>query len=359
MKILNKLFELLNQGVKEEVFPGAVAGVYYQQRRYIVGAGYKALTPYTEPIEEGTIFDLASLTKPLALVFSFLDFLAQNPKTIDLFSPVKTYLDLKGPLSEVPVYRFFNHTSGLKAWYPFYQEILELKPQNPLEYILKKIEELPLEYQPGEKSLYSDLGYFLLTYLLENLSGKPLEEFFEQAKKRLFFGKRSFLGFNPIKKGIDQEEIAPTSVCPWKKKLLRGVVEDENTRALGGVSGVAGLFGNIYGVLDTLEFFLDAYQKGKDLFSDFLKTFITYREKNAEYTLGFMLPNPKERNLLSHQVSFNTLRHTGFTGTSFLVDFDQGIIIVLLSNRVHPTRDNLKIRDFRLYFHQEVIKALN
>ncbi|WP_028841079.1 serine hydrolase domain-containing protein [Thermodesulfobacterium hveragerdense] len=359
MKILNRLFELLNEGVKKEVFPGAVAGVYFQQRRYIVGAGYQALIPYIEPIEENTIFDLASLTKPLALVLGFLDFLAKNPKALDLYSPVKNYLDLKPPLSEIPVYRLFNHTSGLKAWHPFYQEILEKNPEKPLEYIVRKIEETPLEYIPGEKSLYSDLGYFILTHLLESLSGEPLEKIFEQAKKRISLGKKSFIGFNPLKKGIDQEYMAPTSVCPWVKKLLRGVVEDENTRALGGVSGVAGLFGNIYGVLDVLEFLLNVYQKGNSLFTDLLKTFIFHREKDSEYALGFMLPNPKEKELLKAKISSNTLRHTGFTGTSFLIDFDQGIIIVLLSNRVHPTRDNLKIRDFRHYFHQQVIEALN
>ena len=359
MKILNRLFELLNEGVKKEVFPGAVAGVYYHQRRYIVGVGYQALTPYTEPVEENTIFDLASLTKPLALVLGFLDCLAKNSKIADLFSPVKNYLDLKPPLSEIPVYRFFNHTSGLKAWYPFYQEILEKRPEKPLEYIIRKIEEMPLEYTPGEKSLYSDLGYFMLTYLLENLSGEPLEKIFEQAKKRISLGKKSFIGFNPLKKGIDQEYIAPTSVCPWGKKLLRGVVEDENTRALGGVSGVAGLFGNIYGVLDVLEFLLKAYQQEESVFSEHLRTFVNFREKNSEYALGFMLPNPKEKEILKDKISPNTLRHTGFTGTSFLIDFDQGIIIVLLSNRVHPTRDNLKIRDFRHYFHQQVMEALN
>jgi CubicO group peptidase (beta-lactamase class C family) len=268
-------------------------------------------------------------------------------------------LDLKPPLSEIPVYRFFNHTSGLKAWYPFYQEILEKRPEKPLEYIIRKIEEMPLEYTPGEKSLYSDLGYFMLTYLLENLSGEPLEKIFEQAKKRISLGKKSFIGFNPLKKGIDQEYIAPTSVCPWGKKLLRGVVEDENTRALGGVSGVAGLFGNIYGVLDVLEFLLKAYQQEESVFSEHLRTFVNFREKNSEYALGFMLPNPKEKEILKDKISPNTLRHTGFTGTSFLIDFDQGIIIVLLSNRVHPTRDNLKIRDFRHYFHQQVMEALN
>ncbi len=356
--MLTKLFEVIKKAVDDEIFPGAVAGVSYKNRRYIVGGGYRALIPFLEPVEEDNIFDLASLTKPLSLAFTFMYLLKKDPK-IDLYSPIGEYLPIKKPLSEIPVYRFLNHTSGLKAWYPFYEELWQNKSLDKLEKLIKKIEELPLEYTPGTKSVYSDLGYFLLTYLLEKVYETDFENLFENAKKMIIFTKKAFLSFKPLEKGIDQEKVVPTSVCPWSKKILRGLVEDENTRAIGGVSGVAGLFGNIYGVLDILEFLVSAY-KGldKELPSKIISKFIDFREKNSEYALGFMLPNEEEREFLKDKISSHTLRHTGFTGCSFFVDFEREIIIVLLSNRVHIDRNNIKIRKFRPYFHKIVVENL-
>ncbi len=356
--MLNKLFELLREGVKKGVFPGAVAGVSYKNRRYIVGAGYKSITPFTEPVEEEDIFDLASLTKPLALAFTFMYLEEVNPK-INLIAPIGDYLTLKKELSEIPIYRFFNHTSGLKAWYPFYKDLYKDKIPNKLKKLVKILETLPLEYEPGTKSVYSDLGYFLLTYLLEEVYCRAFEELFSEVKKVVFFSRKAFLDFKPLEKGIDQERIAPTSVCPWEKKLLRGVVEDENTRAIGGVSGVAGLFGNIYGILDMLEFLLSAY-KGliREISSKIISRFIDLRETLSEYALGFMLPSKEEKRLLNKKISEFTIKHTGFTGCSFFMDLEKEVIVVLLSNRVHPDRENTKIRSFRPYFHKEVFEAL-
>lgn len=361
-RFLLKVFRLLDQGVRESVFPGAVAGVIWQEKRYIIARGYRALTPFFEPIEEYDIFDLASLTKPLALAFSYMHVLEKGSTDLSLTASLGEYLEIKCPLSKISIYRFLNHTSGLRSWYPFYQELIKQEfintdPAHRLEYVIKRIEQLPLEYKPGERSLYSDLGYFLLTYLIEQKLGKSFEEIFKEVKERINFKARSFLDFKPLKKGIDQEILVPTSVCPWERKLLRGIVEDENTRALGGVSGVAGLFGNIQGVLDILEFFLECYHQNSS-FSEIMKTFINFRERLSDFVLGFMLLNSREREWLKNKISENTVKHTGFTGTAFMIDFENHLAIVLLTNRVHPDRENIKIREFRPYFYKEVIEAL-
>jgi len=358
MQILSTLFEIIQKGVQDGIFPGAVIGVSYENRRYIVGGGYRAFTPFIEPMEEDNIFDLASLTKPLALAFTFMFLLQKDPK-IDLQAPIGEYLPLKKDLAGIPIFRFLNHTSGLKDWYPFYKDILKEENSYKLKNLIEILQDLPLEYTPGTKSLYSDLGYFLLTYLLESVYKKDLEELFKEAKRIIPFSKRAFLDFRPLKKGVDQEKVVPTSVCPWSKKILRGIVEDENTRALGGVSGVAGLFGNIYGVLDALEFLVASY-KGeiRDLSPNIVSQFVDHREDISEYALGFMLPNEKEKVLLKDKVSSHTIRHTGFTGCSFFMDLEKGLIIVLLSNRVHPDRSNTKIREFRPWFHKKVIEIL-
>lgn len=334
----------------------------WQEKRYIVARGYRALTPFLEPIEEYDIFDLASLTKPLALTFSYMHVLEQGRIRLSLFAPLGKYMEINPPLSRVSLYRLFNHTSGLRGWYPFYEDLIregliKKSPFYRLKYVVKKIENLPLEYRPGEKSLYSDLGYFLLTYLLEQTLGEPLEEIFKNSKERIPFKQKAFLDFKPLEKKVDQERLVPTSVCPWSRKLLRGVVEDENTRALGGVSGVAGLFGNIHGVLDILAFFLKCYHQSSG-FSEIIKQFVNFREVSSGFALGFMLLNSKEREWLKNKVSENTVKHTGFTGTCFMIDFENHLAIVLLTNRVHPDRENTKIREFRPYFYKEVIEAL-
>lgn len=354
-KTVSSLFSLLEEGIKCEVFPCAIAGISCSGSRYIVGRGNKSLFPFLEPLEDDDIFDLASLTKPLALAFTFI-YLLSRESDIELSKPIGEYIELRSPLAEIPVYRFLNHTSGLPAWYPFYKGLEERK-ETGLKTFVKIIESLPLEYVPGEKCLYSDLGYFILTYLLESIYQKPFEELFEDAKKTVSFSKKSYLGFNPLKNGIDQEKIVPTSVCPWSKKLLRGIVEDENTRALGGISGVAGLFGNIYGVLDVLETLLKAY-KGeiKGLSQEVVKHFLDFREKNFDFSLGFMLQSKNGYSATGGAFSEKTVGHLGFTGCSFFVDLERDFIVVLLTNRVYFGRENQKIKDFRLYFHKEIKK---
>ncbi len=351
-KILIDVYKLLDSGVKEGVFPCAIVGIFYKDQRYIIGRGYKALTPFLEPLEDTDIFDLASLTKPLALVFTLMYFLSKNSNKIDIFQPLKNYLQLVSPLKEVLIYRFLNHTSGLRAWYPFYEFLIKNKKVNEerdtkLLKIVKKIDTLSLEYTPGRGCIYSDLGYFILTYLLEKIYKDNLENLFEKAKKSIKFSKKSFLGFKPLEKNISQERIVPTSVCPWSKKILRGLVEDENTRALGGVSGVAGLFGNIYGILDILEFLLIAYkEKNKEIFSEIIKLFFEFKEDVSNFSLGFMYKNRE------------IVGHLGFTGCSFFIDLKRDLIVVLLTNRVHPDRSNQKIKEFRKVFHEKLLNSL-
>ncbi len=357
-KLFSSLYELLKTAVENGVFPGAVAGISFKGNRYIIQAGYKALCPFTELLEETDIFDLASLTKPLALAFVLMYLLWKEPK-IDLFSSIGNYLDLKEPLAETPVYRFLNHTAGLKPWHPLYKSLKE-NSEEKLAWTVREIEKLQLEYIPGERCVYSDLGYFILTFLLEKVYQKDLNQLFETAKSVIPFGKKAYLGFKPLEKGIDQERIVPTSVCPISKKILRGVVEDENTRSLGGVSGVAGLFGNIYGVLDILEFLLKAYKGETDhVFSEIVKNFLDFREKDFEFSLGFMLQSKNGYSATGGVFSEKTVGHLGFTGCSFFMDLERELMVVLLTNRVHPDRNNFKIKDFRPVFHKTVVENLS
>ena len=331
-----------------------MAGIYFRGREYIICCGYKAITPFLEPLEERNIFDLASLTKPLALVFVIMK-MVENSR-IDLFDPIKKYVEIKGSLGKIPVYRFLNHTAGLKSWYPFYKEKkLYTEDKLDLKKVAEEITALSLEYLPGEKSVYSDLGYYLLTYMLETYVGKGFEKIFNEFKEKTVGEmKKGFLEYNPLLKGIDQEEIVPTSLNE-EGKILRGVVEDENTRAMGGVSGVAGLFADIYGLLEMLKIYLlSYYQEGRGISRDVIKFFWEYKEKNTDFVLGFMLQSEKGYSATGRVFSEKTVGHTGFTGTSFFIDPEKELIVILLTNRVHPDRNNKKIKDFRVSFHKVV-----
>ncbi len=333
------MFSLLKEGVDKGVFPGAVAGISTPKGRFVVACGYRSYIPFLEPMEDVDIFDLASLTKPLALVLTYVYFASANG--FDLEKPLGEFefISVSDELGKVPVFRFFNHTAGLKAWHPFFE-----KRPLTLEKLIKEALSLPLEYSPGSKSLYSDLGYFLLTYIFEKHFGLSFYEGFLEIKKELPLSSKAFFDFLPLGK-VDEERLVPTSVCPWERKILRGIVEDENTRALGGVSGVAGLFANVQAVLDVLEFLVELYHHDIGPFSsDVFRKFATHREENSEFALGFMVCDE----------SPSMVRHTGFTGTSFLVDLEKGNIAVLLTNRVHPHRNNLKIKEFRKAFHKLV-----
>ncbi len=347
------LLELIKEGVKEGVFPGAVCGIFYQQKSYILAGGFASLTPFIEPVEEEFLYDLASLTKPLALGITLIYLLDRRP-LFDLEKPLGHYLEVEKPLSEIPLFRFLNHTSGLSAWYPFYKE----KPIT-LERIFKRIKKLPLEYEPGKGCLYSDLNFYLFTYLLEKLYKKPFEELFEEVKRNISFSRRAKLTFKPLFKGIDQERIVPTSFDPETKKILRGIVEDENTRALSGVSGVAGLFGNVYGVMDLLIELFKAYEGEKEVFNPHIvRYFFDFRDPQSDFALAFMRPSGKGYSATGGAFSEKTVGHLGYTGCSFFMDLEKELIVILLTNRVHPQRGNEAIREFRPKFHMAVVENL-
>ncbi len=347
------LLELLKEGVRKGVFPGAVCGISYRQRTYLLAAGYASLTPFLEPVEEDLIYDLASLTKPLALGVTLMYLLDKRPR-FDLERPLGDYLEAERPLSGIPLFRFLNHTSGLSAWYPFYKE----KPLT-LEKIFLRLKELPLEYEPGKGCLYSDLNFYLFTHLMERIYAEPFEGLFEKAKGGIPFSRRAILPFKPLSKGIDEERVVPTSIDPESQRILRGIVEDENTRALSGVSGVAGLFGNVYGVLDLLIEVLKAYKGEKGgLNPEIVRYFFDFRDPQSDFALTFMRPSRKGYSAAGGAFSEKTLGHLGYTGCSFFIDLERELIVILLTNRVHPQRGDEEIRNFRPKFHRAVVENL-
>ena len=349
--------------VADGVFPGAV--LLWASRNKVLYHKAFGVTDlrYVEPVTLKTVFDLASLTKPLATALAVADLISSG-----LLSK-KTYLKDALPATcgtdkaKITIDMLLRHRSGLPAHRPYFKSL-----KAPVHGITagKRLRQLvleePLEYKPGSKEIYSDLGFILLAWVVEYLSGVRLDVF---VNDRIFAPLKIYdLFFNPLRsdfirpvKDKTSFVFAATSHCPWREKMIIGEVEDENAWAAGGIEGHAGLFGTAAGVYRLCCQILRALEnkETKVIDSSVIQCF-------ADKNNGMMRPagfdSPSEENASSgHFFSKRSVGHLGFTGTSFWIDPDNGLITVLLTNRVHPSRENIDIRRFRPRIHDLIATA--
>jgi CubicO group peptidase (beta-lactamase class C family) len=218
-----------------------------------------------------------------------------------------------------------------------------------------------LEYEPGTRSVYSDLGFMVLGEVIERVTGLPLDRY---CHERIFrpLGLRS-IGFNAAARGLVPvaERIAPTEDCPWRRRILCGEVHDDNAWAMGGVAGHAGLFASAADV-DALAGRLHACWRGEDdvVSRDLVREFWTHPPDGAGSTwaLGWDTPSPTASSA-GTRISRAAVGHLGFTGTSLWIDLERNARVVLLTNRVHPRRDNDRIRAVRPRVHDAVLETLD
>ena len=273
-----------------------------------------------------TIFDLASLTKVIATTTLVMRLVAQRRLLLD--TPVRQLVPAWTGMerSRVTVLDLLEHSAGLTAWWPLYKH-----GQSLLEFT-HLIAELPLEYAPGTRSIYSDLGFILLGGIVAERGGRPLEAQFDA-----LLGDTG-LAFRPAPAA--RAQIAPTEVdAEWRGRLIVGEVHDENAWALGGVAGHAGLFGTAGAVGRFARLVLQSLRSGGTLLGTpwLWKRFLRRsRVPRSSRALGWdtMLPTSS----CGTRMSAAAVGHTGFTGTSLWIDPLRDLYVVLLTNRVHPTR---------------------
>jgi CubicO group peptidase (beta-lactamase class C family) len=311
-------------------------------------AGYLTYEADSAPVSTETIYDLASLTKVIAtttLAMQAVDDAAMSPD-----DPVASWLDgWRGDdRAHVTIRDLLAHASGLPAYLPFFRDLTGRAEFEPA------ICQIPLEYGPRSQSIYSDLGFMLLAFILENARrGESLARQFGPIATAI---TQEPLFFNPPR--ALRTRIAPTEVEQWRGRLLCGEVHDENAWALGGAAGHAGLFGTAAGVgafaravLQTIAGEAVLARPGT------IETFIRRAHVPASSrALGWdtMLPTSS----CGTRLSSTSVGHTGFTGTSLWIDWERDLYIVLLTNRVHPTRDNDRLRAIRPAFHDALVDAL-
>lgn len=425
-RVWRALDQICRRGVSEGVAPGIVILVgncrdILFHRAY----GSRALVPTRLPMLPDTVFDLASLTKPIATTTAMM-LLARDGR-VRLDDPVSTVVPefSDGAKGVVTFRQLLNHSSGLPAWKPYYEGIVTvpqaaailpaLPPPTPVipaqagievEWgvgvrtpffrppvdsrlrgnggekggadgercgngvagrgrVFAHIHAQPLEAAPGEHARYSDLGFILLGEVVERLTGKRLNRFCREAIfAPLWLASTFFVDPGQPSRAshpISIHTLAATEDCPWRGKILCGEVHDDNAYAMGGVAGHAGLFSSAPDIHRFLRFLGRCRE---DTEPDFLPAAIVREFLEAErplsgqtHVLGWDTPSPEGSSSGRH-FSPKTVGHLGFTGTSVWWDLERDVHVVLLTNRVHPSRDNEGIREFRPRVHEAAMEAL-
>lgn len=358
------LTSLLGEAIATGITPGGVAAVEFsvdgQRKSYSGAAGITSFENKSKEVSIDTAYDLASLTKPL--VTSLLVMVLVERGEIKLSDRLETLIDdfyVPADKRNIEIQHLLSHSSGFVAHRPYFCDLIALDSARREKALVSMILSEPLNNQPGTTHCYSDLGYILLGYILEAVTGKKLDTLYSTMILDPL-GLSDQLWFNRSKRK-KEHQYAATEICPWSHKLLSGTVHDDNCRAAtAGVNGHAGLFGTMRGVMGLCRLILDVYKgmSSSELFSQKrIEEWLT-RYPHSTWSLGFDSPSGEGSSSGSY-FSEKTRGHLGFTGTSFWIDFEQSIIVVLLTNRVHPTRTNWGIRQFRPYFHNRVMEALN
>ena len=355
---------IVQKGVEARAFPGGVLavgrdGVLAHLRAF----GRLSYDPGAAEVAPDTIYDMASLTK--VVVTTTLSMILVDEGKLDLDDRVHSWFPaFAGPAKEqVTVRHLLTHSGGLQWWAPLYKEV-----QGQAAY-LERIVAMDLAYEPGTKSVYSDLGIVLLGAILERVSGTP----FEELAQRRVLGPLDMKDARYRPPAALLPRIAPTENDPWRGRVVRGEVHDENAFALGGVAPHAGLFATAPDLAHLAQMLLDRGSfAGRRIVSRATVELFTERAgvPGSSRALGWDTPADESgrRSSTPGQPGYSSagsllsprsFGHTGFTGTSLWMDPERGLYVILLTNRVHPTRENNGIREVRAQVADAAVRALD
>lgn len=347
----NKVDNVIKKAIQDSAFPCAVLlvakdGVIVHHEAF----GTYDYSPNSKPIDVGTIFDLASVTKVIATTSAAMKLYDEGK--LDLDEKVASFIPrfAQNGKENVTARNLLVHNSGLPPWRPFY------KTCTIAERVLDSVNASPLEYPTGTKMVYSDLGIITLGKIVEKIVGMTLDKYVT----REFFKplKMGHTMYNPPDSLV--ERIAPTEKDNyWRMRTVRGRVHDENAAMLGGVSGHAGLFSTTADLAIMLQMLLNGgvYAGERYLREETVKLFTKKQSELSSRGLGWDTRSPQgsSAGTLFSPTSFG---HTGFTGTSVWVDPERQLFVILLTNRVYPTRDNAKIVQVRPAVHDAVVECM-
>ena len=351
---LKPAYDVIERTVADRAFPGGVLAVGYKGELAVHAFGRNTYAADSPAVTPETIYDTASLTKPVVTA-TLISMLAAVGR-IDFDAPIERYLPewASGPNPEsrkkVTVRQLLLHTSGLPAYQEYWREA-----KNKKELLAKLFAE-PLATEPGTKVEYSDLGYILLGEIVERFAGRSLDV---ESRERIFapLGMTNTF-FTPPKEL--RGRIAPTEEdSVFRKRLVHGEVHDQNAWAMGGVAGHAGMFSTAGDLAIFSQMLLNGglYAHQRILRRSQVDQLTARHEVGGTgRALGWDVPT--EPSSSGRYFSARSYGHLGFTGTSIWIDPEKELFVILLTNRVHPSADNEKIREVRPILHDAVLQAL-
>ncbi|MCK9470434.1 MAG: serine hydrolase [Bacilli bacterium] len=338
--MIKDLEKLIEEAIADGAFPGAN---YYlvADKEYYGSLGLKSHIEYTTNNLD-TIYDLASVSKVVSTVTCIMLLLEQGK--LRLYDSVSSYLP-RFRFRNITVWDLVTHTSGLKA------DVIAASKIRSKDELLNQIYQADLVYETNSKLIYSDIGFMLLGFIIEKVSGMSLAEF---AKKNIFEPLDMVdTAYNPA----DLDRCAPTEMRDDElyKGYLRGKVHDEKAYILDGIAGHAGVFSTVRDLSNFIKMILnDGIYNGKRFLSkaSIDKLFTPQVEEknglslnNEKRSIGWIIGGSYPS--CGDLASCETIHHTGYTGTNIFIDRKNKIGFTMLANRVHPTRDNIKIIPFR------------
>jgi len=358
----------IQEALKEGVAPGFVAGIWQKSEPDVIrvaAAGNRRIIPTELPMAPDTVFDLASVSKVFATGALAAVLVDRGWLTWD--APVRAFFP-EYEHANIQVRHLLAHTSGLPAWDPIWEKL-----QKGFKVFLEKpIYSIDIEKRQGmardivfaiepevaveTRALYSDLSFIILGFILEKITQMPLD----RAVSKFVWEPMGILGayYRRVNRSLldsIDDSVAATEQCFWRGGILQGQVHDDNCLAMGGYAGHAGAFGTVRDVLHFSKKLMERF-----LTPSTLKAIWTRvgNPHGCDRTLGWDTPSG-ENPSSSRRFSTYSVGHLGYTGTSLWIDPDVGLAVSLLSNRVHPSRENIKIRAFRPRFHEAIRLDLN
>jgi CubicO group peptidase (beta-lactamase class C family) len=351
---------LLTSAIEQEVAPGIVAGLWQKSNPTIISVtavGKRRIFPSSLPMLPDTVFDLASISKVIAtaaLAANFVErgWLKWNTPVAAIFPEFK--------FKKIQVRHLLSHTAGYCAWVPLWEWMRQQFPFAPLSSIpirvrqramREKVFSITPDVEVEEKALYSDISFLMLGFVLEEIAQMPLD----QAVQKFVWKPMGIRGtfYRKVTRAPDEaikDSVAATENSSWRGGVLQGQVHDDNCWAMGGYGGHAGVFGAARDVLYFSKKLLEGFLSPSTLKAIWTRVPMP---PGCDRTLGWDTPSG-EQSSSGRLFSKNSVGHLGFTGTSLWIDPEAEIAVTLLSNRVHPSRDNIKIREFRPLFHDAI-----
>lgn len=360
-RVRREISRLLDAGVAGQAFPGGVACVSWRDGSDVVfvDAASGRLKAGDAAVKTSTPYDLASITKPIVATTA-LRLVASGKLSLDARTDT-VVTDVRGGLGgTVTLRQLLTHTSGLAPWGGLYLDVPH-DPGSPAarRWILSEASRRPDE--DGGAFAYSDLGYIIAGEVIARTVGEKLDRVVarEITDPLGISGELYYpAGLPPDRRAQVVREAAPTEHCEWRGRLVRGEVHDENCAAFGGVAGNAGMFGQALAVARFGRAVLDAsLGKGDFLPQALMQEALSPVVAGTTLRLGWDTKNAQDSSA-GRRISDKAFGHLGFTGTSIWCDPERDVVVVLLTNRVHPSRANERIKGFRPGFHDAVMAVL-